>query len=276
MCWVTLGKPESFWISVLSPTQKLLKPFLTLCFYLRSVLRTRKQLLSAALSPHTPPWWSGAGLPWDLGSEERATWPTKNQGEEGRQSSKWKPKPWVPRRNVHRWADVILPWLSAPSRHKYGVLGSPPPSYILPCTIVSDDEQVLWLWLWERLLPGGKVWASCPLGTAPVFLSFSAPQRGMKCCREAAVSRFPARPCPLVLIPSGEVLGQVLTCPIRFGTRGRWGRTIASIASKRCSTWMKGGCGSFQLAACWWNNLKKKKPKRSYLLGEIVDRNSTL
>ena len=52
----------------------------------------------------------------------------------------------------------------------------------------------------------------------------------MKHCGEPAVSRGPGH--ALAPTRSGEELGQVLTCPVSFGTRGRGGRTVASIAGK--------------------------------------------
>lgn len=39
-------------------------------------------------------------------------------------------------------------------------------------------------------------------------------------------------------------------CPISFGPCGSWGRTIAGVTSKGCSTRMKSWCWPFQLAAC--------------------------
>lgn len=88
---------------------------------------------------------------------------------------------------------------------------------------------------------------------------------------EAAVPQFLAWPFPFPFHPSAHGWGQALTCPIRSGTCGGWGRTIAGITSEGCAARVKGWGWSFQLAPCWWNNLKKNFFNKFYLLGEIFE-----
>lgn len=93
--------------------------------------------------------------------------------------------------------------------------------------MVSDDERVLWLWLWgapalrrhglSQLSSGHRI---------PVFLSPSL------------LLRFLAWPHPSPL-SWWRRWGRSLPARISFAPSGCWGRTAASIASKLCSTWRR-------------------------------------